>query len=470
MATFARDTYTATASQTDFTISFSYLQNSHVVVLKDGVTQTLGSASDYTLPNSTTVRFNSALAGGEVVVVKRSTSQSSRIVDYTAGTLTEANLDNDSIQAFYMAQEAIDEASIALGLNAAGDHWDAESKKIQNLATPTATTDAVTKAYADALSVAAANVPTVTDVTDDGKVLAANAGSYGWENTLTSNVDDATEGPSLTLYRNSESPADNDVLGALIFDGEDSGGTQTTFAKIRSLLLDTTDATEDGQFEIHTMQAGTLTRALYAALGVVVGTATGGDQGAGTLNATGLYDDGTLVSLTGLQTIYVPASAIIPTVSNGCSPLTSVETTAGRPDMNVRDFDASADEHGQFSVAFPKSWDEGTITYRVFWTSAATDTDGVTFALQGVASADGDTIDVAYGTAITVDDANQSTAEDLYVSPTSAAVTIAGTPSTDELVFFRLFRDVSDANDTAAEDARVIGVQLFFSTDAGNDA
>ena len=172
----------------------------------------------------------------------------------------------------------------------------------------------------------------------------------------------------------------------------------------------------------------------------------------------------------GTHTIWIPAGAMRPTVSNGCASLTDVETTAGRPDIQVLDFDASADEHAQFQVSFPKSWNEGTITYRVFWTSTATDTDGVTWALQGVACADGDTIDVAYGTAVTVDDANQSTAEDLYVSPTSSAVTIAGSPSTDEIVFFRLFRDVSDANDTAAEDARLIGVQVFYTVNAADDA
>ena len=180
-------------------------------------------------------------------------------------------------------------------------------------------------------------------------------------------------------------------------------------------------------------------------------------------NLTGIITQGT-------HTIWVPAAAMRPTVSNGCASLTDVETTAGRPDMQVLDFDASSDEHAQFQVAFPKSWNEGTITYQVFWTSTATDTDGVTWALQGVAVSDGDTIDVAYGAAVTVDDANQSTAEDLYVTAVSGAVTIAGTPATADLCYFRIFRDVSDANDTAAEDARLVGVKLFYTVNAGDDS
>lgn len=179
--------------------------------------------------------------------------------------------------------------------------------------------------------------------------------------------------------------------------------------------------------------------------------------------ATGIIKQGT-------HTIWVPAGAMRPTVSNGCASITDVETTAGRPDIQVLDFDATADEHAQFSVSFPKSWDEGTITFQVFWTSTATDTDGVTWALQGVSVSDGDTIDVAYGTAVTVDDANQSTAEDLYVTSVSGAVTVAGTPAAGDLCYFRIFRDVSDANDTATEDARLIGVKLFYTVNAADDS
>jgi hypothetical protein len=173
--------------------------------------------------------------------------------------------------------------------------------------------------------------------------------------------------------------------------------------------------------------------------------------------------------VTGKYTIFVPAGAMRPTVSNGCAALTDVETTAGRPDMQVLDFDATSDEHAQFQVAFPKSWNEGTVTFQVWWTSTATDTDGVAWGLQGVAVSDGDTIDVAYGTAIVVTDDAQSTAEDMYVTAESSAVTIAGTPAADDMCFFRFFRDVSDGNDDMTEDARLIGIKLFFTTDASDD-
>ena len=192
----------------------------------------------------------------------------------------------------------------------------------------------------------------------------------------------------------------------------------------------------------------------------------------GTVNlaTAGATVNSTVISTVGTQTIWVPACAMRPTVTNGCAVITDAETTSGRPDMQVLDFDPSSDEHAQFQICFPKSWNESTITFSVYWTTTATDTDGVAWGLQGVAVSDNDTIDVAYGTAVVVTDDALSAAEDLCVTATSGAVTIAGTPAVGDICYFRIFRDVSDANDDMAEDARLIGVKIFFTTDAANDA
>ena len=137
--------------------------------------------------------------------------------------------------------------------------------------------------------------------------------------------------------------------------------------------------------------------------------------------------------------------------------------------MQVLDFDKDSDENAQFTIAFPKSWNLGTITYQVFWSGAA-NTQDVDWQLQGVAMNDNETIDVVYGTAVVVDDAAQGAVEELLVTAESGAVTIAGTPADDDLTYFRVFRDVSDSNDTMAGDARLHGVKIFFTTDAANDA
>jgi len=175
------------------------------------------------------------------------------------------------------------------------------------------------------------------------------------------------------------------------------------------------------------------------------------------------------VKIAGKETIWVPAAAMYGSTTNGADPQ-QVETTATRPDMKVLDFDAGTEENAQFSVAFPKSWNEGTITYQVFWTPSNTNTGNCLFKLSGVAVGDGDTIDIDYGTAAAVTDAGIGTVEDQQVSPVSGAITIAGSPAVDQQTYFQLFRDADDGADTFTGDARVLGIKIFFTTDAANDA
>ena len=70
----------------------------------------------------------------------------------------------------------------------------------------------------------------------------------------------ATENPTLDLYRNSASPADNDVLGHIDFSGEDSAGNKTVYAKINADITDVTDGTEDGRLDISVIDASSLSQ------------------------------------------------------------------------------------------------------------------------------------------------------------------------------------------------------------------
>jgi hypothetical protein len=80
---------------------------------------------------------------------------------------------------------------------------------------------------------------------------------------------------------------------------------------------------------------------------------------------TGVLKSGSAaIKIAGKETMWVPASAMYAATTNGAD-AEQVETTATRPDMKVFDFDASTAQFTQFTVAFPKSWNEGTITYQV---------------------------------------------------------------------------------------------------------
>jgi len=187
-------------------------------------------------------------------------------------------------------------------------------------------------------------------------------------------------------------------------------------------------------------------------------------KGTGTLQG-----NGSALKIAGKETMWVPAAAMYGPTTNPAD-AAQVETTAGRPDLNVWDFDASTKQYTQFTVAMPKSWNEGTVSYQVYWSPSSTNTDNCIFGLQGVACADGDTIDVAYGTAVTVTDAGIGTVEDQQVSAESGAITVAGSPAAGEQTYFQFYRDAADGSDTFSGEARVLGVKIFYTTDAANDA
>jgi len=177
---------------------------------------------------------------------------------------------------------------------------------------------------------------------------------------------------------------------------------------------------------------------------------------------------GSAIKVAGKESIWVPAVAMYPNSTNGCAGIAQVELSNG-PEIRTLDFDKDSDEFAQFAIAFPKSWNEGTITFQAYFTADSTNTGTVSWGLSGVSCADNDTINVAFGTQVApTAKAHSGTANDLDVTAESGAVTIAGSPSTDEEVFFQISRDVSE--DSLTADAKLLGVKIFFTTDAANDA
>ena len=66
----------------------------------------------------------------------------------------------------------------------------------------------------------------------------------------------ASEGPNFVLYRNSASPADDDVLGTLEFRGENDAGDQQSYVEITAGIVDASDSSEDGRLDFQTTVAG----------------------------------------------------------------------------------------------------------------------------------------------------------------------------------------------------------------------
>lgn len=105
----------------------------------------------------------------------------------------------------------------------------------------------------------------------------------------------ATVGACVTGYHNSPSPAVNDAFALYTFYGNNDIAAQVRGGTYAFTWDNVTTTTEASHFDLYTMIAGALNVRLTVKNGMYMTGATGNDQGAGTINATGVYDDGVLL-------------------------------------------------------------------------------------------------------------------------------------------------------------------------------
>jgi len=184
MAYYAYDKYSAAAGQTEFAISFPYLREEHVQVILNSVVQLEGVDFEFTSP--TLVEMVDPCDAGDELVIYRASSPDERLIDYVAGSvITEDDLDIDSLQAFYLAQEAHDLVALNLGLVDIDGNFDLDGVLVRDMGEPVLDTDAATKGYVDDLVIADGNVvgPEAGEV---GFVLYADAeDSWTWVDVTT---------------------------------------------------------------------------------------------------------------------------------------------------------------------------------------------------------------------------------------------------------------------------------------------
>jgi len=239
--------------------------------------------------------------------------------------------------------------------------------------------------------------------------------------------------------------------GETVFGTGAASATITT-SGAHDLVLDTNSGTNSGAITITDAANGDIT---------ISPNGTGQAKAVDAADATGA------IKIAGKETIWVPSSAMYGNTTNGAE-AAQVELSNG-PEIKVLDFDKDSDEFAQFAVAFPKSWNAGTVTFQAFFTATSTDTGTTAWGLSGVALAGNGDLNTAFGTQVVATaKAHSGTSNDLDVAAESGAVTIAGSPGDNEYTFFQISRDVS-ADDLSA-DARLLGIKLFFTTDAANDA
>ena len=173
-------------------------------------------------------------------------------------------------------------------------------------------------------------------------------------------------------------------------------------------------------------------------------------------------------AFSGLHSIWIPAVAMWPAVTNGPA-LGTVEITSAQPTLKTLDFDTTTQEYAQFAIKMPKSWDEGTVTFAAVWSHAATFTNfGVAWQLDAQAFSDTEALGVSFTTGVTVTDTGGVT-NSVYFTADSSALTISGTPSENDLIWWRVGRQVANAGDTMGIDARLHGILVKYTTNASTD-
>ena len=121
--------------------------------------------------------------------------------------------------------------------------------------------------------------------------------SLSANNTFTQDQGISTSAGGNMVLANSTSPGTaSEFLGGFFFRAYNTTPALFNAADIRGQLITPTAGSETGQLNFDTYQAGAYATRLVVGNGLVAGSATGGDKGLGTVNATGLYTNGVAVS------------------------------------------------------------------------------------------------------------------------------------------------------------------------------
>lgn len=136
---------------TEFDIPFDYLSRKFVRVslVSDDNRRLLSNITEYRYVSKTRVKLLVATTGFDRVEIRRFTSASERVVDFSDGSVLRANdLNVSQLQSAHIAEEARDAALLAMPEDDAGN-LDARNRKIVRLAPGESGTDAVNKDQLD---------------------------------------------------------------------------------------------------------------------------------------------------------------------------------------------------------------------------------------------------------------------------------------------------------------------------------
>ena len=155
---YAQVSYTGDGSTTQYSITFPFIDSTHVKAFINGV-----ETSAFTI-SSSTLTFTSAPANSATIRIERQTPITGRLVDFTDGSvLTESDLDKSADQNFFVAQEITDDSQSSMKIDT-DDKFDGQSKVIKDVANPVNANDAVNKTYLENTWLSATDKATLQNV------------------------------------------------------------------------------------------------------------------------------------------------------------------------------------------------------------------------------------------------------------------------------------------------------------------
>ena len=210
MSFLAQVTYTGDGSTTQYSITFPFIDSTHIKAFIDGTQTTAFTIS------SSTLTFTSAPANASVVRIERQTPNDTRLVDFTDGSvLTESDLDKSADQNFYIAQEITDDSNSKIGIGT-DDKIDAQNKIIKNVANPVNNQDAVTKYYLENTWLSTADKTALTTVNSNiSNINAVNSNSSNINSAVSNATNINTVATNITSV-NTVATNINDVIQLLM--------------------------------------------------------------------------------------------------------------------------------------------------------------------------------------------------------------------------------------------------------------
>jgi len=423
-----------------------YIYSSVTGSITAGSTQTQAGATALTTDvnfvtvsgtNGDGVKLPTAVAGSRVLILNEDSAQTIQIWPNTSDTIDGGSadaVDSSSLAAGARREYAADGATnwVTVTASAAGGGDLVSTNNLSDVSSATTSATNLGLGTGDSPQFTGIELGHATDTT----IVRSGAG------------DITIEGNAVYRAGGTDVPvADGGTGASTLTDGGVLLGSGTGAVTAMAVLADSEMIVGNGTTDPVAESGATL----RTSIGVAIGTDV-------------LAEGDTSI---GKHTIWVPAAAMEAAVTTAAATSNAVEIGTSLFAARTMDFATGADDFAYFGIQMPKSWNAGTLICQFVWSATGTTGNTVLWAIAAVALADTEVLTTAFPTPVSPPaDTNSTTADDIMISA-EVTVTVDDTPAAENYVMFEVSRDVS--GDTLAEDARLHGIRIHYTTNAGND-